>query len=91
MTNIVLLRPDTSDAPTRTARLIRAFASERRARGDVFWLKENAELLGVLASTGCVLNSDALEPLCEFHANCREMLRDFPQYYRFFSVDLPRP
>lgn len=83
MTNIVLLRPDTSDAPTRTARLIRAFASERRARGDVFWLKENAELLGVLASTGCVLNPDALKPLSEFHANCREMLRDFPQYYRF--------
>ncbi|UWR32017.1 hypothetical protein K3759_08515 [Sulfitobacter sp. W027] len=84
MTNVVLLRPDdTCDPTTRTARLIRCFAIERRAQGDVFWLKENAELLGVLASTGNRLDRETLEPLRAFHAGSRDMLRDFPQYYRF--------
>ena len=84
MTNVVLLRPIDRCAPaTQTARLIRSFAKERRAQGDVFWLKENAELLGVLASTGAALEAEALEPLAAFHAGCRDLLRDFPQYYRF--------
>ncbi|WP_259944072.1 DUF6902 family protein [Sulfitobacter sp. W002] len=84
MTNVVLLRSaDCCDPDTQTARLIRSFATERRAQGDVFWLKENAELLGVLASTGAALDAEALEPLGAFHAGCRDLLRDFPQYYRF--------
>lgn len=84
MTNVVLLRPDeTCDPDTVPAQLIHAFAKERRAEGDVFWLKENAELLGILASTGAKLDAEALEPLAAFHAGCRNLLRDFPQYYRF--------
>ena len=60
MTNVVLLRPaECCDLATQTARLIRSFAKERRAQGDVFWLKENAELLGVLASTGAALEAEA--------------------------------
>ena len=84
MTNVVLLRPDESQDPAiQTARLIQAFAVGRRARGDVFWLKENAEFLGALASTGATLDSAALQPLAGFHRGCRDLLRDFPQYYRF--------
>lgn len=84
MTNVVLLKPEVnSDMATRRTRLIRAFASERRQQGDVFWLKENAELLGVLASTGVALDAEALKPLITFHSKSRNMLRDFPQYYRF--------
>ena len=84
MTNVVLLKPDESQDPTvQTARLIRAFAEGRRTQGDVFWLKENAELLGALASTGATLNTAALQPLAAFHRGCRNLQRDFPQYYRF--------
>ena len=60
MTNVVLLRPaECRDPEIQSARLIRSFAKERRAQGDVFWLKENAELLGVLASTGAALEAEA--------------------------------
>ncbi|UOA31782.1 hypothetical protein DSM110093_01555 [Sulfitobacter sp. DSM 110093] len=84
MTNVVLLRPeDNCDTTTRRTRLIRAFASERRQQGDVFWMKENAELLGMLASIGAALDAEMLEPLVAFHSKSRNMLRDFPQYYRF--------
>ena len=32
--------------------LIRCFATQRRFGDDVFWLKENAELLNILYSSG---------------------------------------
>jgi len=84
MTNVVPLRPvaDCDDA-TRLGRLIHAVATQRRIQGDVFWLKENAELLGALTSLETKVDAAALAPLEAFHANVRQTLRDFPQYYRF--------
>ena len=45
----------------RQAAMLGRFAQERRRDGDVFWLKENAEALNVLESTGAVLPEGALD------------------------------
>lgn len=84
MTNVVPLRPVAHcDDATRLSRLIRAVATERRMAGDVFWLKENAELLGALASLNADPEPAALAPLEAFHSDVQQTLTDFPQYYRF--------
>ncbi len=67
----------------RKIALIQRFAAERRSRGDVFWLKENAELLNLLESTGARLEPEALGPLADFYEHFESRLGFFPQYYRF--------
>lgn len=71
---------------TREARqtaLIQRFAVERRSETDVFWLKENAEVLNILASTGASVEREALKPLDTFYRTLDRRLGFFPQYYRF--------
>ncbi|MCE8508999.1 hypothetical protein KBY28_11120 [Ruegeria pomeroyi] len=65
------------------AALIDGFASHRRFGDDVFWLKENAELLNILECTGQAPGQEALEPHLAFYTDLPERLRFFPQYYRF--------
>ncbi|SFS57243.1 hypothetical protein SAMN04488040_1046 [Sulfitobacter marinus] len=60
------------------------FANQRRARGDVFWLKENAEWLGILASMSVDGIDAALDPYAAFYDTIRRQLEFFPQYYRFY-------
>ena len=72
---------------TREARIasaIQRFAEERRRPSDVFWLKENAELLGVLECTGTQVSEGDLRPFANFYADLDKRLSFFPQYYRFF-------
>ena len=66
------------------AAISRMFAQQRRRAGDVFWLKENAEWLGVLASSNMPASSGALMPYASFYDQLEETIRFFPQYYRFF-------
>lgn len=67
----------------RRAALIASFAQHRRFGDDVFWLKENAELLNILECTGAHLDADALTPHEGFYAQVEKRLGFFPQYYRF--------
>jgi len=67
----------------RHAALLRSFAQHRRFGDDVFWLKENAELLNILECTGVILAEDALEVHAGFYENVGKRLGFFPQYYRF--------
>lgn len=60
------------------------FATRRRARGDVFWLKENAEWLGILTQLEGAQDAASLDPYRDFYATIPEQLAFFPQYYRFF-------
>lgn len=84
MSNVVMLRPQpVQDANDRLAQLISGFATQRRLPDDVFWLKENAEFLGILAATGTRVNAKALDPLRDFYGEIAERMRFFPQYYRF--------
>ncbi|MEM9843245.1 MAG: hypothetical protein AAF965_00455 [Pseudomonadota bacterium] len=85
MSNVITLKHPLRRLPMaqRWRALPRLFAEQRRRRENVFWLKENAELLGILASTGAGVN----EAVCEVYAPIYEDLPDtltfFPQYYRF--------
>ena len=67
-----------------TAAISRMFAVQRRRAGDVFWLKENAEWLGILASSNIPVPPEALVPYASFYDRIEETIRFFPQYYRFF-------
>ncbi|WP_299725436.1 hypothetical protein [uncultured Tateyamaria sp.] len=85
MSNIIALNapPRRQRLSERTAALIECFARQRRIPDDVFWLKENAELLNILECTGQQLTQDDLEPQRAFYEELPERLGFFPQYYRF--------
>jgi len=85
MTNVIHLNaPVQRLAPdVRTANLVAGFARHRRFGDDVFWLKENAELLNILECTGLTLGADALAPHQGFYDQIEQRLGFFPQYYRF--------
>jgi len=66
------------------APLLTSFAQHRRQEGDVFWLKENAELLSILAASGRGVPEAALAVYQPFYDRIDTRLVFFPQYYRFF-------
>ena len=63
--------------------LIRSFSKLRRGPEDVFWLKENAELLSILECTGQDVPASFLDDYAEFYERAGQTLAFFPQYYRF--------
>ena len=74
------------EAPARVQdvdALLSAFVDRRRAGDDVYWLKENAELLRLLVVTDTAVDCDALAHYETFHSTCASRLQFFPQYYRF--------
>lgn len=84
MTNVVSIGlPRRPNKAQRQVGLLRGFALHRRTREDVYWLKENAEVLNVLATSGAVLPDHALDMYQSFYDTIEERLRFFPQYYRF--------
>lgn len=60
------------------------FAGERRGQEDVFWFKENAELLNVLECTGAMPGVHGLAAYGAFYEEIERRIAFFPQYYRFF-------
>lgn len=86
MTNVIHLTVPSRIAPTeaRVTALLASFAQHRREGEDVFWLKENAEILNILECTGLPVPAEALAHHAEFYAGAEKRLRFFPQYYRFF-------
>ncbi|MEO0402185.1 MAG: hypothetical protein AAF214_07400 [Pseudomonadota bacterium] len=85
MSNIIALHapPRRQRLSERTDTLIDGFARHRRIQDDVFWLKENAELLNILECTSTRVSEDALAPHAAFYEGLAERLHFFPQYYRF--------
>lgn len=67
----------------RQAALLSTFAQHRRTPDDVFWLKENAEMLNILECTGATPALDALAAYADFYDDIEQRLEFFPQYYRF--------
>jgi len=85
MSNIIPLRvpkPLPTPAVQHTA-LIDNFAQHRRQPDDVFWLKENAELLNILECSGADISEDQLAPLVDFYNQIESRICFFQQYYRF--------
>ncbi|TDK51953.1 DUF6902 family protein [Antarcticimicrobium luteum] len=85
MSNVVRLNvpPHRQGRAARHAALLGCFAGHRRGQEDVFWLKENAELLNILECTGARPGPAALAPLAAFYDSAESRLSFFPQYYRF--------
>lgn len=85
MSNIISFRPPAKPSRAQNLRaLMISLAQHRRAKDDVFWLKENAEVLGMLAATETMVSAEDLAPYAEFYDQIEEKLQFFPQYYRFF-------
>ncbi|MGR3501138.1 DUF6902 family protein [Pseudaestuariivita sp.] len=86
MSNVVAVnfKPKVQSQPERIRRLADIFAHGRRFGEDVLWLKENAELLGVLESADIELPANALSAYDVFYDRVAERMAYFPQYYRFF-------
>ncbi len=68
---------------SRRNALVGCFAQHRRFGDDVFWLKENAELLNILESSSEELDDHALEFHQNFYDQIESRMGFFPQYYRF--------
>ena len=85
MTNIIALNvPLRREALTdQSAALIDAFGRHRRHTDDVFWLKENAELLNILECTGAQVSQQVLSGHGQVYHELPERISFFPQYYRF--------
>ncbi|WP_299612336.1 hypothetical protein [uncultured Tateyamaria sp.] len=85
MSNIIALNvpPRRQRLSERADTLIDLFATQRRIQDDVFWLKENAELLSILECTGTRVSEAALAPHFGFYEGLSDRLQFFPQYYRF--------
>lgn len=85
MSNVIAFQParPTMSKQARLGALIQCFASERRDREDVFWMKENAELLNIMLATNTQVGAEELVPFQDFYHNAERRLMFFPQYYRF--------
>ncbi|MGV6847545.1 MAG: DUF6902 family protein [Marinibacterium sp.] len=85
MSNVIRLNvPSRRQAEgARLGALLGSFAGQRRFGDDVFWLKENAELLNILECTGRNVPAEALEAHRGFYDRVVQRLEFFPQYYRF--------
>lgn len=85
MTNVVRLDVPPRQLPQadRNAALMQSFAKHRRFGDDVFWLKENAELLNILECTGSTVSELGLACYQGFYDKVEKRLQFFPQYYRF--------
>jgi hypothetical protein len=85
MSNIITFQPAVPrNRAQNLGALLVALAQERRAQDDVFWLKENAEVLGMLVATNADVSAADLAPYAEFYDTIEEKLQFYPQYYRFF-------
>ncbi|MCT4554328.1 MAG: hypothetical protein N4A53_06545 [Pelagimonas sp.] len=85
MNNVVKLTVPSRILPmeARVTALLALFAAHRRTGEDVFWLKENAEILNILECTGLPVPQTALQVHEAFYENAEKRLQFFPQYYRF--------
>lgn len=84
MSNVISIGfPRKPNCAQRQAMLLKSFAQNRRAAQDVYWLKENAEILNIMANSSAALTPQALSVYAGFYAQIEERLRFFPQYYRF--------
>ena len=85
MSNVIRLNTPfrQNSKAARQAALLTSFATQRRFGDDVFWLKENAEVLNVFECAGARMGADALSVHGLFYEDIEQRMEFFPQYYRF--------
>ena len=86
MTNVIQLTVPSRINPqeARLGALLSSFTTHRRFGDDVFWLKENAEILNILECTDTRPGEAALSAYGDFYQTLEKRMQFFPQYYRFF-------
>lgn len=85
MSNVITFQPTMKRSRSQNlSALMIAVAQNRRSLDDVFWLKENAEVLGMLVATEAKISVDDLAPYVKFYDQIGEKIQFYPQYYRFF-------
>lgn len=77
MTNVITFTPPSRINPqeARLGALLSCFAEHRRHGDDVFWLKENAEILNILECTETRPGEAALEAYSELYQTVEKRLR----------------
>ena len=79
---------DPTSRPCGFGALAECVLRHRHPKHNAYWLKENAEILNVLASIpSCVsgpVRTDVLGVYQQTYADLFEELKFFPQYYRFY-------
>ena len=68
----------------RQKAIMQRFAETRRGPEDVFWLKENAEILNVFDSSGLDVSAQDMSVYKDLYDDIEARITFFPQYYRFF-------
>lgn len=86
MSNVIAINASSRLAPLddRIASLASCFGLHRRKGDDVYWLKENAELLNIVETTEDYPDPTVFNPLAKFYDTIEDRMEFFPQYYRFF-------
>ncbi len=74
---------ESQDESATANSLLTCFATGRRSPEDVYWLKENSELLRVLTCTESPVSVASLACYERFYQEAPLRLQFFPQYYRF--------
>lgn len=91
MTNVITLSvpQHRQSLSQRAGTLIDIFANHRRHGDDVFWLKENAELLNILECTATEVPAQTLSLHQDFYDRLPQKIGVFPTVLSVFAVDLP--
>ena len=66
-----------------TKNIFNAFAIHRNNELSFSFLKENGELLSIIASRGMLVENGAIQSYKKFYDNSHAIVEFFPQYYRF--------
>lgn len=82
--NVITLSRHFNATPNKFAAILNTFAVGRCEPNDVYWLKENAEILNLLVCSGATLPDSDLACYSSFYTALPERIAFFPQYYRFF-------
>lgn len=86
MTNLISLSvPQRRQTFSQNAdALIDVFTNHPRTSEDVFWLKENGELLNILECSGTPVKEESLAVYQQFYQQLPATIAFFAQYYRFY-------
>ncbi|MGB7318111.1 MAG: hypothetical protein WBC85_09120 [Planktotalea sp.] len=83
--NVVALFQHFKPETNSLGALAHSFSTTRRDHNDVYWLKENSELLNILECTHQEVSAQDIECYRSFYQSLPDRLAFFPQYYRFLT------
>lgn len=82
--NVIELFQHPSTIQRPLGALLKSFSNNRRDNRDVFWLKENAEVLNTLQSLKTDISPQDIKCYSDFYTSLADRIAFSPQYYRFF-------